>query len=93
MTEAEARGRPRKFDYSELDEIGQRFNAKTRRGQQNHEYAGMAFHVIKMATEEHPSSLEKFKPLLEKPRPTVLAELGRALDGDMTLIHSGCWST
>ena len=50
--EKRKRGRPRKFDYTELDKHSQRFGATTRRGQQNHEYAGQAYMTLFLVREE-----------------------------------------
>ena len=76
--EKRKRGRPRKFDYTELDKHSQRFGATTRRGQQNHEYAGQAYMTLFLVREE--GGPDWIAPLLERVRPSVFAELGRCLE-------------
>ncbi len=76
-TKGRKRGRPRKFDYTELDKLSQQFGAKTRRGQQNYEYAGQAFLTIMLARDE---GHEWVTPLLDHMRPSVMSELGRVED-------------
>jgi len=79
MTEVK-RGRPREHDYEELDQLGKQFGSQTRRGQQNHHYAAMAFNALTAGIEEKPEFGERLQPLLNNARPTVLAELGRCLE-------------
>jgi hypothetical protein len=81
------RGRPRKFDYTHLDEISQRFGAKSRRGQQNHDYAMAAFFVL---LETEGKAAELVKPLLDNMRPSVFAELGRCLEHENPTVFWRC---
>jgi hypothetical protein len=86
QVEKRKRGRPRKFDYTHLDEIAQQFGAKSRRGQQNHDCAMMAFHTLTMALEKEPEHKEWVQPMLDNVRPTVFAELGRCLEDEDPLV-------
>jgi hypothetical protein len=72
------RGRPRKFDYTELDKHSQQFGAWSRRGQQNHEYAAQAYMTLFLTREE--GAPDWIAPLLERVRPSVFAELGRCVE-------------
>jgi hypothetical protein len=88
QVEKRKRGRPRKFDYTELDKHSQRFGARTRRGQQNHEYAGQAYMTLFFAYGE--SGHDWIAPLLERVRPSVFAELGRCLELEDSTVFWQC---
>jgi hypothetical protein len=77
-SEKTKRGRPRKHDYEELDRIQEELGPQTRRGQQNHKYAHLAWSIL---TEVHEQGNHPWiAPLLERVRPSVLAELGRCVE-------------
>jgi hypothetical protein len=76
------RGRPRKYDYKELEEIteGVGSRAKTIRGRQNLELANTAFQIIYMTVNDGGLPDERraeLQALLDNMRPSVFAELGR----------------
>jgi hypothetical protein len=76
------RGRPRKYDYKELEQIteGVGSRAKTIRGRQNTEHAVQAYQIIRMTAEEGglpDAERAKLRNLLDNTRPSVAAELGR----------------
>jgi hypothetical protein len=88
QVEKRKRGRPRKFDYTRLDKHSQQFGAKTRRGQQNHEYAGQAYMTLFLVREE--GGPDWIAPLLERVRPSVFAELGRCLEMEDPTVFWQC---
>jgi hypothetical protein len=88
QVEKRKRGRPRKFDYTELDKHSRQFGATTRRGQQNHEYAGQAYMTLFLVSEE--GGPDWIAPLLERVRPSVFAELGRCLELDDPTVFWQC---
>jgi hypothetical protein len=80
QAEKRKRGRPRKFDYTELFDPMAPSNARTIRGRQNTEYALRAFHTLTLAHGDAPEKRAWVLPFLENMRPTVFAELGRCLE-------------
>jgi hypothetical protein len=81
------RGRPRKYDYEELEKatevVGSR--AKTVRGRQNVELAGRAYMAITKVRESPnipEEDKEAFQRLLDNMRPSVFTELGRFMEDE-----------
>jgi|SRR5215208_2741531 len=80
QAEKRKRGRPRKFDYTELNQFSQMFGTQSLRGQQNHQYAAEAYALLAEVHKEGGPSVAWIAPLLETVRPSVFAELGRCLE-------------
>jgi hypothetical protein len=90
QVEKRKRGRPRKFDYTELDKLSQQFGANSRRGQQNLEYAMQAFMTLTLACDESNPNRDRVQSPLGNRRPSVFAELGRCLDLDNPMVFWRC---
>jgi|SRR5215212_255621 len=90
QAEKRKRGRPRKFDYTELDGFSQEFGVKSRRGQQNHAYAMQAYITLTLARGDAPEKRAWIQPLLDEMRPSVFAELGRCLELEDPVVFWRC---
>jgi hypothetical protein len=81
------RGRPRKYDYKELEEIAEVVGAraKTIRGRQDMHHAVQAYQILQGTLEQGglpEAQRAKLRNLLDNMRPSVAAELGRFVGED-----------